>query len=178
MGMGSTKLELYSFVNQLHDYFSIDYDSFPIDTVDLCSRHADIQYHSFHTNGFCAAILLGEKTDTVVLNESRTPIEQNFDCGHEIIHMTKHRDLGIDTFSCMDMKSKRMPNTGFWEWEANEGSAQFLVPYYSLLPEIKKVQSLLKTTWDFRSFKSDMAEKYGVTEAVINFRFESRPEYH
>lgn len=171
--MGSTKLELYHFSNQLYEHFNIDYCSFPIDSISLCSQFAEVRYHSFKTNGFCAAILLGEKSDTVVLNARRNSVERNFDCGHEIIHMTKHRDLGIGAFSCMDMKPKQPFGGGYWEWEANEGSAQFLIPHYSILPEIKKAYPFLKTSSDYRSFKSDMAEKYGVTDAVINYRFES-----
>lgn len=170
--MGSSKLELYKFVNGLHEYFNIDYDSFPIQTVELCKRvDTKIQYHPFKTDGFCAAILLGSKVDTIILNSKRHPIEQNFDCGHEVIHKTKHRNLGIDTFSCMELRTSHQG--GYWEWEANEGSAEFLVPYYSLLPEIKKAHPFLKTWYDFHRFKIDMAEKYGVSDAVINFRFES-----
>lgn len=173
--MGSSKLELYQFVNELHDYFDIDYDSFPVDTIDLCLSRpgTEIQYHRFKTNGFCAAVLLGDKIDTVVLNSNRAENEVNFDCGHEIIHKTKHRGFGIDTFSCMDLKSKKNAKLSFLEWEANEGSAQLLVPYYSLLPEIKKSYHLLRTWHDFCQFKVDLSNKYGVTDAVINYRFES-----
>lgn len=173
--MGSTKSELYRFVNQLYEYFDIDYNSFPVNTVGLCTsgQRAEVQYHSFKTSGFCAAILLGSKIDTIILNSNRDSVERNFDCGHEIIHMTKHRNLGIDTFSCMELKSKRQSSAGFLEWEANEGAAQFLVPHYSLLPEIKKVCPRLKKWQDFHEFKLEMSEKYGVTDAVINFRFES-----
>jgi Zn-dependent peptidase ImmA (M78 family) len=173
--MRSSKIELYKFVNGLREFLDIGYDAFPVNSIDICGNYSnvEIKYHRFKTNGFCAAILLGEKADTIILNSNRQSAEQNFDCSHEIIHAAKHRNLGINTFSCMELKAKQQSNLGYWEWEANEGAAEFLVPYFSILPEIKKAYPSLKTWHDFHLFKNDMAEKYDVTEAVINFRLES-----
>lgn len=172
--MGTSKLELYRFIDELHLFLNLDYDSFPLNTINICTtlHNTEIQYHDFNTNGFCAAVLLGDKSDTMILNAARKPDEMNFDCGHELIHASKHRGMGIRAFSCMEMKLKRK-DYGFLEWEANEGSAQLLVPHYSILPEIKKVYPYLNSRIDFLQFKNEMAFKYGVSEAVINFRFES-----
>ncbi|OCN00756.1 hypothetical protein A7X67_08250 [Clostridium sp. W14A] len=173
--MSSSKSDLYKYVEWLREQFEIDSGSYPINTIGLCNqeKNVELKYHSFNTNGFCGAILLGDKLDTIVLNSNRAPNEQNFDCGHEIVHGTKHRHKGIDCFSCMELKVKRKPNINFYEWEANEGSAEFLVPYRSLLPEIKEEYSHLKEWNDYNILKFRLSKKFNVTEAVINFRFES-----
>lgn len=173
--MGSSKSDLYKYVEWLREQLEINSDSYPINTINLCNQVEDVElkYHKFNTNGFCGAILLGEKSDTIVLNSKRTSTEQNFDCGHEIVHGTKHRRKGINCFSCMELKIKREPDISFYEWEANEGSAEFLVPYRFLLPEIKDALPHFKGWYDYEQFKCKLAIKYNVSDAVINFRFES-----
>lgn len=67
-----------------------------------------------------------------MLNARHSVEELNFDCGHELIHLTKHRGLGLSSFHCFDtLKPKQDP---FIEWEANEGAAELTVPYRSFLP--------------------------------------------
>lgn len=173
--MGSTKSGLYHYVEWLREQFQVDFSSYPINTIELCGKidSLNLQYHDFRTDGFCGAILLGSKSDTMILNSQRSFEEQNFDCGHETVHMTKHRNKGIDSFSCMELKVKRDPSVSFYEWEANEGSAEFLVPYHELLPRLKNEMSHLKEWNDIRFFKFQQAEHFKVSEAVINFRFES-----
>lgn len=174
--MDNSKQNLFNFIKLLRQELKIDDNSYPLDTVEICTSDpdTDVKYHQFSTHGFCAAVLLGNKRDTVILNKSRNKIEMNFDCGHEIIHMTKHRKEGINSFSCMDPSiSYGKSASSFFEWEANEGSAELLVPYYLLLPEIKKIQPMLTEVFYYRKFKRDMAEKFHVTEAVIKFRFDS-----
>lgn len=173
--MGSTKSELYKYVRWLREQLNVNYDSYPISTVGICNQIDDVEikYHDFNTNGFCGAVLIGNRSNTVILNSNRSDLEQNFDCGHELVHMTKHRNKGMDCFSCMELRVKRQPNVSFYEWEANEGSAEFLVPYELLFPEIKKALPTLNVSSDYRRLKRAMSDKFKVTDAVIHYRFDS-----
>lgn len=173
--MANAKANLYAYVNRLRDNLGLSYESYPINTVELCSRmgNVDIQYHAFKSNGFCGAVLIGDISNTIILNSNRSESEINFDCGHETLHLTKHRAEGIDCFSCMELKVRREPSVRYYEWEANEGAAELLVPMGLLLPQIRSNYSLLKKWKDFYYFKEELASYYNVSEAVISFRFES-----
>ena len=136
--MGAKK-ELYSFVDKLkkqhgisdlpqdrsktlcRDIFGIKVDQMPIVTTGL--------------RGMAAPAANG-KPAVIILNSSRTASEQNFDCMHEAIHIFKHADKNKASFSCYDkVRPKQNP---FLEWEANEGSAEFIMPYRVFIPEVVK----------------------------------------
>lgn len=62
--------------------------------------------HNFKTIGFCGAAFPGDKKDTIILNSNRSPKQLNFDCGHEIIHLIKHKEQVDGTFTCFEKKAK------------------------------------------------------------------------
>lgn len=171
--MNGTKQELYGFVDHLRNQFKISDPVAPIDTVVFCRHLGSIElvYHPFTTSGFCAAALLGEKKDTIVLNARHSKEELNFDCGHELIHITKHRSVGISSFHCFDtLKPRQDP---FLEWEANEGAAELTVPYRSFLPLLSQAYPNLRTWQDMDFLRYRLSQTYHVTETVIAFRMES-----
>jgi Zn-dependent peptidase ImmA (M78 family) len=61
----------------------------------------------------------------------------------------------------------------FIEWQANEGASELFVPCKVLLPLIKSRYGSLTTSSSIRTFRTDMAELFGVTETVIEYRFDS-----
>lgn len=171
--MGGTKRELYRFIDRLRIQLGVKPLSQPIDTIAFCRSQKNIElvYHPFSTSGFCAAALLGEKGDTIVLNARHSVEELNFDCGHELIHLTKHRGLGLSSFHCFDtLKPKQDP---FIEWEANEGAAELTVPYRSFLPLLSDAYPQLRTWQDMDFLRYRLARRYQVTETVIAYRMES-----
>ena len=98
-------------------------------------------------------------------------MEQNFDCGHEMIHLVLHRNLNQKTFNCFE---KVTPNQNiFTEWQANEGAAEFFVPYKVLLPMIKSYPEPLTTYTSIEKFKSEMEKQFNVPSAVISYRLEN-----
>lgn len=152
--MQSEKEKLYEHVDFYRDLFGFSFDQ-PIKLVDVLPSDTefDIEYCAFKTPGLCGVAMVGEKTDTIILNSNRTPAEQNFDCGHELIHLTKHRKLR-ESFNCFT-RAKPQQNT-FHEWQANEGSAQLLVPYQDFIPRFTNllkanatgIQHILATLYD------------------------------
>ena len=171
----NAKESLYRYVDSLRKQLRIDSYSYPLNTIDICKSDdtTDVEYHKFSTNGFCAAALIGDRTDTVVINLNRTPEEQNFDCGHELVHLTKHRNKGINIFSCYDLGSKATTQNPILEWEANEGSAELVAPYRLLLPGIKQSGFDLTTYEGISNLKIYLSEKFGVSVPVIKYRLES-----
>lgn len=92
----NAKEDLYIRVDQMRKNLGISSYDGPIDTLELCTRRisdVDIIYHVFDTAGFCGAAFAGTKANTIVLNSTRSDTEQNFDCGHELIHLVRHRNL-------------------------------------------------------------------------------------
>lgn len=169
----NAKAELYSFVDQLRNYLNIS--SYPINTTQICRAVSSIEVieHRFKSPGICASAFVGNKNDTIILNSYRSETEQNHDCGHEIIHLTKHRNYSNNgMFSCFS-KVKPSQNS-FLEWEANEGSAELLVPYALLLPMIAEAKIFSNKGYllGFQQFKMDMAQHFQVSDAVISFRLE------
>lgn len=140
---------------------------FPIDAVNFCKNDVTTQliFHKFNTYGFCGMALTGHKLDTMVLNSNRTPTELNFDCGHEIIHLTKHRGINGGQFNCFDSQKN-----SFYEWEANEGSAELLVPYKVFIPMY--IELSLKYRKDISQYKTTkiLSEYFNVSEFVISNR--------
>lgn len=171
--MNGAKQELYSFVDSLRKRLENWDPARPMDTAAFCRSQESIElvYHPFTTSGFCAAALLGEKHDTVILNAQHSKEELNFDCGHELIHVTKHRGVGISSFHCFDtLKPKQDP---FLEWEANEGAAELTVPYRSFLPLLLQAYPNLRTWQDMDFLRYRLSQTYHVTETVIALRMES-----
>lgn len=171
-----TKSDLYKAVNEIRCFAGIDEYNGTVDIKDICSNkyHIKIASIPFKTQGLrgMASIAMGEDNDDVILLNSRqTEEEQNFICGHELMHLILHRNKNIQSFNCFE---KVMPNQdNFLEWQANEGSAELIVPYYKFLPDIKDAKPSFKRWNDIYSFKLDMAEKYHVSYAVISVRCES-----
>ena len=164
--VNNAKEDLYARVDQMRKNLGISSYDTTINTLEVCARKisdVEIIYHNFDTSGLCGAAFAGDKENTIVLNNARSEIEQNFDCGHEMLHLVRHRHLNNGIFNCF-----KQDQNSFLEWEANEGSAQFLVPYQDFIPRF--VALLEANTVDIQC---RLAEHYRVTEQVINIRLNS-----
>ena len=164
--MINAKKDLYARVDLMRRNLNISSHTTAINTLELCERKisdVEIIYHTFDTSGFCGAALAGNKENTIVLNSTRSEIEQNFDCGHELIHLVRHRHLNNGIFNCFNRNQN-----SFLEWEANEGSAQFLVPYQDFIPRF--ISLLNDKATDIQGV---LAKHYHVTPQVINIRMDS-----
>lgn len=161
--MWSEKQKLYAYIDLYRELLGISFDR-PIKIVDILSSKAqfDIEYCDFRTPGLCGVAMVGRQTDTIILNSNRTPNEQNFDCGHEFVHLIIHRDIR-DNFNCFT-KARPTQDT-FQEWQANEGAAQLLVPYQDFIPRFLRLFES-KTL----NIPYELAEYYHVTPQVINIR--------
>lgn len=162
--MLSAKAKLYRSIDQLRERLSVPINQ-SINVVELLDRvpRIDVEYIRFKTPGLCGVAMVGSKIDTIILNENRGICERNFDCAHELLHLYLHRNIQ-DHFNCFT--SARQKQNTFIEWQANEGAAQFLVPYQDFIPrynqEYEKVLSYC--------VNDILADHYNVTPQVIIHR--------
>lgn len=168
------KADLYKIIASIRHMWGIDDMAYRTDFIELCQKKGiKIQAIPFITPGLRGMASLGNtyQDDVILLNSARNKIEQNVDCAHEFIHVNFHRNKGYQSFHCFEM-AKPSQNK-YLEWQANEGGAELIVPYQTLLPKIKKCIHFLRKYNDIILFKEELVHEYGVTDAVITFRLES-----
>lgn len=168
--MLSEKAKLYMRVDQLRSSWGLDIGGLT-NSISLVTQspRIELEYFAFTTPGLCGVAMVGDKSDTITLNSNRTSSEQNFDCCHELMHLQLHRKLQ-KTFNCFSRKKPLQDS--FQEWQANEGAAQFLVPYQDFIPAFV---SLLPFSGPSTGvyLPGILADRYGVTTRVIEIRMDS-----
>lgn len=164
----NAKQDLYDFVEKFKYDFNIKI--YPFDTVSFCnnSKNIELIYRKFNTPGLCGVSFLGKKTNTVILNANRNSLELNFDCGHEMIHIFRHKNKNDGYFAC----TEKFQNS-FLEWEANEGAAELLLPYRQLLTLIKDNWNSLCDCWSVEKFKTYISQRFNVPYTVVTNRIEN-----
>ncbi len=168
------KSDLYKMISDLRHYWGLHDDSYNINVIKLCIEHGiKVATVPFNTAGLRGMASIGNEStpDVIILNAHRNKVEQNIDCAHESIHLAFHRNEDSKSFNCFETA---LPNQNkYLEWQANEGGAELLVPYRTLLPIIKKYHYCLNTYLDIYMLREELTHKYNVTEAVIKYRLES-----
>ena len=169
-----SKIGVCNHINELKEKLGIEIKSYPINIKKICGEIEGLTLESIplKSKGLRGiAVLSKDKSDDdiILLNSNRDACEQNFDCGHELYHVAFHRYAG-NTFNCLE--NVKPCQNKFLEWQANEGSAELLVPYKLLLPEIKKSYCTLKSYQGIQNFIYKMSKKFNVTDSVISIRLD------
>ncbi|KLU66347.1 hypothetical protein DEAC_c17460 [Desulfosporosinus acididurans] len=161
-----TKVELYTFVNNLRNNLYL-YDSYPLDSKIIASYYNQLTLEElvFSSSKIGGILMKGEKHSILGLNSCRDEREQNFDCMHELMHFWKHP---INTYTCLSI-----PRDTYLEWEANEGAAEMLVPYYKFIPEVCQFYRIMNNKRLHIDYLTYFAERYHVTQRVIQLRIKS-----
>lgn len=167
--MANAKTNLYLYVDKLRK--NLDLHSDTVNALEVCNNTKNIILTSypFKTDGLCASALAGEKVDQIILNSNRNYKEQNFDCGHELIHLGKHREIQNGIFKCFESKKQN----SYYEWEANEVSAELLVPYRTLFPILRENYFLLNTYSSIEQFKNSLSNYFSVPYVTIHYRIDN-----
>lgn len=166
--MISEKAKLYKKVDILRKRFLPSMKA-PINTISFIENFltVDIEYKRFNNHGLCGVAMVGEKMDMIILNENRDKLEQNFDCSHELMHLYLHRRMQ-DSFNCFTVTKPNQDS--FLEWQANEGAAQWLVPYQDFIP---RFISYMGTSFGPYGIQEILADYYQTTSQVIRNRINS-----
>lgn len=120
----------------------------------------------FKTRGLRGMALV--ENGLTMLNSRLTPEQQNFYACHELFHHLHHRDLNISSFQCYDMS---FYSDAYYEWEANEGAAEMLVPYKKFL----KIAGgrRLAGLCDLLSLQREIAHRFNVPLTTAALRFDT-----
>lgn len=110
-----------------------------------------------------SGMLLRGENSLILLNSSRNETSQRFTLTHEMIHYLLHQEIA--QFFCEDN------GTASYEWQANEGAAELLVPYRSFLPIAARLYPSLYI--DRERALQTLAKQFGVSATVISFRLDS-----
>lgn len=110
------------------------------------------------------------ENNVILVNSNKSFEEQNFHGFHELMHIPTVDEHGT-ILRCYE---RIRPNQDrYLEWLANEGAAEFLVPYKMLLPIIRDRYSDLISGLGTWNFCSEFAPKFGVTHTVMQYRIDS-----
>lgn len=171
-----TKEILYQNIDSLRSRIGILSNHVPIDAKSLayrCIQNVTVEELPFPSNRICGILYKGNRSTSIALNTNRTSEMQNFDCMHELVHYFFH-DIPDCQRICFDRKhySRRIVQDSYIEWQANEGSAQFLVPYQDFIP---RFSAMLDDKSSLQSFNAQevLAEHYRVSSQVIRNRIDS-----
>lgn len=169
-----TKAELYDFIKDMRRSFGFAHDGTGIRSSWLANVYVQtgklfVQYKNL-TVSKVGGILFKGRISLMTLNTLRTPEEQNFDCGHELLHFWLDP---AEQYMCIENDVAQRQS--YPEWRANEGSAELLIPHDVFIPEI--VESCdgydIFGSCQITETKRIMAEKYFVTVPVITHRINS-----
>lgn len=110
-----------------------------------------------------SGMLLRNGNSLIILNSSRNETSQRFTLTHEMIHFLLHAEIA--QFFCEDN------GTSPYEWQANEGAAELLVPYRSFLPAAARLYPSLHLNRG-RALQT-LSDQFGVSTTVISNRLDS-----
>ena len=135
-----TKKDLYRIIDGLimDNGFSFGAVNYCVDSVALAKkacRNVKIELLDFKTINICGILFKTAKSTSIGLNSRRSAAGRNFDCMHELIHYWLHN---AESFYC-DQRSQNDMND-YIEWQANEGAAQFLMPYQVFIPAYMRME--------------------------------------
>lgn len=167
-----TKEKLYKMVDSIRGLAGLPNGDYPINVIDFCSGRTDYEvgFHPYKTRGLRGTLVMDPEVNTILLNSKQTSSEQNFFCAHELVHSILHRNEGISIFRCFE---RVLPQQNpYLEWQANEGAAQFLVPYQDFIPIFTTLLSFSGPSTGVY-VPSVLADRYGVTTRVIELRIKN-----
>ncbi len=147
--------------------------SLPLNIFEICRNieNIEIQGVPFKTKELrgMVSIAADETEKSVILvNSNKSIEEQNYHGAHEFMHIFTAPDEKGTILQCYE---NIKPNQDIYiEWLANEGAAEFFIPYKTLLPMIKIDYDILTKgsgTYEFCEAKS---KTFGVTPVVLQNR--------
>ncbi len=178
-----TKSELYGAVSRIKNYLDIDNDCYPIDIFNICDKISGLKvvkapFKTRDLRGILCVANDSSENSVILVNSNRTLTEQNYHCTHEFMHLFGDKPSAGTVLKCYD---KVKPNQDVYvEWVANEGAAEFLVPYkvfITLFSELYNTytnsHALWKLSYGNVSLIQELAYRFGVTTMVIRNRIKN-----
>jgi Zn-dependent peptidase ImmA (M78 family) len=171
----ATKEELYSDIEHYRQALGLTGKETLNNAIELCERHnCKVGLLPFTTRGLRGMSCVDPNgPDIIMLNINRPRCENNFVCIHEALHIVRHKKYGGMSFRCYDdVKKSQNP---FWEWEANEGAAELLMPYKTFIPDlVSRYIDCDPDPWDYAEYMNNiivpLGNEYYATETMVDYR--------
>lgn len=166
---------LYKRIEQERRALQIEWNNYPLNLITLCREKYGIEvtFVPFVTEGLQGMFIPKKSAtmpDIIMLNDSRNDFEQNFSCAHEFIHFALHKNEDLPAFN---FDSIRESQNHYFEWQANEGAAELLVPYKMFIPQLTAEINRLPSLTSLNSVKHKLSKDFHVTTSVIENRINS-----
>lgn len=168
-----TKKQLYDTVTDLLHAcgFRLDVVGYRVDAIALAPEvchNLEIKHLDFESSLLCGILYKTEKSTSIALNNRRTEQGKNFDCMHELMHYWLHDST---KFYCYENARS------YFEWQANEGAAQFLMPYQIFIPKYAKLADTYYNTYApdvaLSKLTQSFSRQFNVTEQSVLVRINS-----
>jgi len=176
------KAGLYALINSKFEELGINpaAENYRIDAMELAKEvclNLQIEMLSFEETKICGILYKGKTSTTIGLNARRSLFGQNFDCMHELIHYWFHD--GRANFLCTP-PSPAVPASSdliaHLEWQANEGAAQFLMPFQNFIPRYCNMHdhfyAHLSPNKAHDALLDNLAKHYMVGTLAVQYRME------
>lgn len=168
-----TKKQLYDTVTELMSDCGISTDiaGYRVDAIALAPKvciNLEMKHLDFESTLLCGILYKSKKSTSIALNNRRTDKGKNFDCMHELMHYWLH---DTPQFYCYEK------TRSYFEWQANEGAAQFLMPYQIFIPKYAKAADTYYSTYApdvaLSKLTKSFSDQFNVTEQSVLFRINS-----
>lgn len=171
-----SKQQLYESIANFKKHIKISEYAYPLNIFEICDKISRIEIGPtpFKTNdirGIAYVAANKNENNVILVNANKTKSEINYYGTHELMHIAIQRNTAGQTFKCYECV--RPNQDSFIEWQANEGAAEFLVPYKVLLPLIKRNYKKMCEGIGTYEFCQNFAEAFRVTSRVMKIRLES-----
>jgi Zn-dependent peptidase ImmA (M78 family) len=173
-----SKKDLYVSVDNLKRKMRIKSFEYPLNIFDICQNrliNIEIGLANFRTHDLRGMAIISEDTrrenHVILVNANRSQVEINYHGSHELMHIIMQKNVAGQTFKCYD-NVKPLQNS-YIEWQANEGAAEFLVPYKMLLPLVKDNFDDICSCIGSYGFCEKYAPLFGVSTIVMQNRLNS-----
>jgi Zn-dependent peptidase ImmA (M78 family) len=169
-----TKAGLYNEVKNIRVKMGLSHNEIGLDAKQYCiNNNIKVGLVPFTTRGLRGMASIGNipEEDVILLNSKRDGIEQNFDCGHELMHLYMHRNLRQKNFNCIDRVYAKQDE--YIEWQANEGAAELFMPNYLFIPYVGESYRNMLCSSDILRLKNNLCAIFNVTKKVVEIRLES-----
>ncbi len=170
-----TKRQLYEIVDNLKQQFGITAWDYPLNIFKFCKRTDNVEIRAvpFVTPDLRGMVHISKtenENHVILVNSNKSFVEQNFHGFHELMHIPT-ADMPGTILQCYE---KLKPSQdSYIEWLANEGAAEFLLPYKTLLPLVKRNYSSMTKGLGTWTFCQETSELFQVSPTVVQNRLDT-----
>lgn len=164
-----SKQDLYTLIDYIRDSFKINVKEpfnvprFFKDNFQDIIIYEPHKFNDTKIGGFLIKNKFPNKS-YIITNSSKEPISTIFDFTHEMMHFLLHpedRKYYISSSLC-DIDN--------FEWQANEGAAELLVPYKRFIPHFVNNIKNCNSKKDYIDLLMYLSNKYVVSTAILEYR--------